>query len=106
MNDCIFCQVIAGKLPGNFVYKDSDVVVIKDIHPSAPVHLLAISTQHITEIVDADETLVAKLFRVIKKVIQEQKIVGYRLVTNGKGAALINHLHVHILGGIEKMRKL
>lgn len=106
MNNCIFCQVISGKLPGNFIYKDSDVVVIKDIHPSAPVHFLTIPTQHISEIVEANEVMVTKLFRVIKKVIEEQKIVGYRLVTNGKGAALIDHVHVHILGGVEKMRKL
>lgn len=106
MDDCIFCQVIAGKLPGTFVHKDDDVVVIKDIHPSAPVHFLAIPTHHIGEFIDADEALVTKLFGVIKKVIEEQNIHGYRLVNNGKGAALIDHLHIHILGGIDKMRKL
>lgn len=106
MDTCIFCQVISGKLPGTFVYKDDDVMVIKDIHPSAAVHLLAIPTRHIDEFVGADEALIAKTFRVIKKVIREQNIVGYRLVTNGKGAALIDHLHVHILGGIDKTRKL
>jgi len=106
MAECIFCQVIGGKLPGTFVYKDRDVVVIKDIHPAAPVHLLAIPTRHLTEFIEADTALIGKIVRVIKKVIADQHITGYRLVTNGKGAALIDHLHVHILGGIDKMRTL
>lgn len=106
MNDCIFCQVISGDLPGTFVYKDDEVVVIKDIHPVAPVHLLVIPTTHVDEFMQADDALIAKVFRVVKKIIDQQKIAGYRLVTNGKGAALIDHLHVHILGNVDKNRKL
>ncbi|MFP5344772.1 MAG: HIT domain-containing protein, partial [Gammaproteobacteria bacterium] len=40
MTDCVFCSIIAGKIPGQFVHQDEQVVVFKDIHPKARVHLL------------------------------------------------------------------
>ena len=42
MADCIFCKIVDGTIPKKFVYKDRDVIVIQDIHPQAPVHLLII----------------------------------------------------------------
>ncbi len=42
----IFCKIINGELPAERVYEDGDYIVIKDIHPEAPVHLLIIPKQH------------------------------------------------------------
>ena len=42
MSDCLFCKIIAGKLPSDRVHEDDQVVVFKDIHPKAPVHLLVV----------------------------------------------------------------
>ena len=106
MSDCIFCNVISGKLPGTFLYKDEDVVVFKDIHPQAPVHWIVVSKKHVPEFVEADDALIGKLFRVAQKVIRDEHIVNYRLVNNGKGVALVNHIHVHVLGNVDKFRKL
>ncbi len=106
MDDCIYCQVISGKLPGTFLYKDDDVVVIKDIHPQAPVHWAVVSKKHVPEFIEADDMIIEKIFRVVKKIIKDEHIVNYRIVNNGKGTALIDHLHVHVLGKVEKFRKL
>lgn len=106
MADCIFCQVISGKLPGTFLYRDDKIVVIKDISPQAPVHWLVIPRAHVSEFVEADVALLEAMIRVAKKIIQQEKIVNYRLVNNSKSTALIDHLHLHILGGIDKFRKL
>ncbi len=106
MDDCIFCKVINGKLPGTFLYKDDDVVVIKDIHPQAPVHWIVMPKRHVAEFIEADDKLIEKLFRVAKKIIKDEHIAHYRLVNNGKGAALIDHLHIHVLGNVDKFRKL
>ncbi|MBI2611331.1 histidine triad nucleotide-binding protein, partial [Candidatus Gottesmanbacteria bacterium] len=35
MNDCIFCKIIKGEIPGKFVYKDRDFVAFYDIAPKA-----------------------------------------------------------------------
>jgi len=106
MNDCIFCQVISGNLPSKPVYQDDDIIVISDLHPQAPVHLLVIPKTHIGEFINADDQLLSKMNTVIKKIIRDQHIASYRLVTNGKGAAVIDHLHIHILGRIDKYRTL
>ena len=106
MDDCIFCKVISGELPSNPVYQDDDVIVIPDIHSQAPVHLLVIPKKHVAEFTEAGDELLTKMMKVIKQVIQNQHITGYRLVNNGKGAAVIDHLHIHILGNVDKKRKL
>ncbi|KKU87705.1 hypothetical protein A3A64_04455 [Candidatus Gottesmanbacteria bacterium RIFCSPLOWO2_01_FULL_48_11] len=106
MDDCIFCSVISGELPSTPMYQDDDVMVIPDIHPQAPVHLLVIPKKHVTEFTDADDALLGVMMRTVKKMIQEQNIGSYRLVSNGKGAAVIDHLHIHILGNVDKYRKL
>lgn len=106
MNDCIFCQIINKSLPSSPVYEDESVIVIPDIHPQAPIHLLVISKRHIDEFINADDQLLSQMLTVIKKVIRDQKISDYRLVNNGRGAAVIDHLHLHILGQVNKYRKL
>ncbi|MDR2331622.1 MAG: HIT domain-containing protein, partial [Comamonas sp.] len=45
--DCLFCKIIAGQIPSSMVYEDEDMLVFKDIHPAAPVHLLMVPKLHI-----------------------------------------------------------
>ncbi len=106
MDNCIFCQIAGGKSPATVQYQDEDVTVINDIHPQAPIHMIAISKKHIGELFDADDRLINHMMMVIKKMIRDHAITGYRIVNNGKGAALIDHLHIHIMGGIGKERGL
>ena len=104
--DCIFCQVISGKLPGKFAYKDEDLVVIHDISPKAPVHLLAIPTKHVESIrhIDKeDKELMGKMMLVVNKVAKEAGLHddGYKLLINNgeKVGQVVFHLHMHIMGG-------
>lgn len=106
MTSCIFCDVIAGRLPGTKLYEDDDVVVIKDIHPQAPVHWLVISKKHVPELLDVPDGLAGKMMAVVNKIIRDQGIQKYRIVINGKGAVLVDHLHIHVLGKIDKFRTL
>ena len=52
MLDDVFCKIIAGEIKGDFVYRDDDFVVIKDINPQAPVHLLIVPVKHFTSLED------------------------------------------------------
>lgn len=103
---CIFCKIINKEIPSKPVYEDNDVIVVPDIHPQAPVHLLIIPKKHVAEFLDMPDELLAKIFKTSKKMIKEQKIADYRLVNNGQGAALIQHFHLHILGRVDKERTL
>ncbi|RLB97359.1 MAG: histidine triad nucleotide-binding protein, partial [Deltaproteobacteria bacterium] len=40
--DCIFCRIVGGGTDTEFIYQDEEVVVFRDIHPHAPVHLLIV----------------------------------------------------------------
>jgi histidine triad (HIT) family protein len=105
MIDDVFCKIIKGELKGDFLYRDDDVVVIRDINPHAPVHLLIIPVRHFDGIGDAvahDEALLGKMVRVAHQVAQEQKLTnGYRIIMNEgeDGGKLVPHLHIHLLGG-------
>ena len=43
MNDCLFCKIVAGEIPGSVVYQDDELVAFKDIDPKAPLHVLIIA---------------------------------------------------------------
>ena len=104
--DCIFCKIVAGEIPGNFVYQDEDIVAFPDISPAAPVHLLVISRRHIPsllDLTDADASLVGRMVLVANRLAEEQGIAedGYRLAVNcgPDGGQLVPHLHLHLLAG-------
>ena len=90
----------------DYVYEDEHVFVIKDIHPQAPTHLLAILKAHYSAIhlvPDAETIYFQHLSSAIKKVLSMLHISdnGYRLVINYGEAAgqSVPHIHVHILSG-------
>ena len=102
--NCLFCKIIGGDIPGDFVYQDENCVVIRDVNPQAPMHALVIPREHIESLDDAsqrDESLLGHLLRVGARVANEQGHDSYRTVINtGAGAGQsVFHLHVHILGG-------
>jgi histidine triad (HIT) family protein len=103
--ECTFCQIIERKKPAEIVYEDEDLVVFRDIHPGAPVHLLIVPRIHIDTLNSLDEGsagIVAKMVLTGKNIAELYKIQsGYRLVINcGREAGQdIFHLHMHLMGG-------
>lgn len=105
MDNCIFCKIINGSIPSDFVYEDEKVVAFKDISPQAPVHILIIPKEHIESADDIDETnshIIGHIFEVAAKLANEMGLEkGYRIVNNCKehGGQSVNHIHFHLLGG-------
>ncbi|MBI2626626.1 MAG: HIT domain-containing protein [Parcubacteria group bacterium] len=102
----IFCKIVQKELPAEIVYEDEEFLVIKDIHPQAPVHLLVVPKKHFDQIHAAsheDLDLLGKMVLVAGKAAKlagtEEK--GYRLIINQgqDGGQLVPHLHLHLLGG-------
>ena len=102
---CLFCRIVAGEEPADFVYQDEDLVVFKDKFPRAPVHLLVVPRDHISsahELNGKHRDLLWSCFRAAQQVASEAGIEdGYRIATNigPKGGQAIPHLHFHVLGG-------
>lgn len=112
MNDCIFCKIIRGEIPSTKVYEDEDMLIIKDIAPQAPVHLLLLPKQHFANIIEMSDEQAQITARCIKKLSAMTDELGlsggFRLVSN-KGADAcqsVEHLHVHILGGAQLADKM
>ena len=106
VHDCIFCQIVRDEASAEFLYKNESLVVFKDIHPHAPVHLLIVPRKHIRSInnIDAkDAGIVSEMILTGKMIAKQTGIAesGYKLLFNVErgGGQVIFHLHLHLLGG-------
>jgi histidine triad (HIT) family protein len=104
--DCIFCQIASGKIPGDIVYQDQEIIAFRDIKPKAPLHLIIIPRKHIPsldQLKESDAALVGRMVAVANRLAKDEGVAekGYRLAVNcGKeGGQLVPHLHIHLLGG-------
>lgn len=105
--DCIFCKISQKEIPAEFLYEDDEIILIKDIRPSAPIHYLIIPKEHIQSIMhlkNNHQAIISKLIFAAKKVAENTGLVGYKLVFNvgREGGQMIDHLHLHLLGGWTK----
>jgi histidine triad (HIT) family protein len=105
MSDCIFCDIVEGKIPTELAHEDHLAVAFHDIGPKAPTHVLVIPRQHLTDLDAArpeHELLLGHLLLVAQEVAAREGLeTGYRVVINRgvDGGQTVDHLHVHLLGG-------
>lgn len=103
-NDCVFCKIVSGEIKADKIYEDESFIIIKDINPIAPIHLLMIAKAHYARLEEATVAETMELAFMLNKLAQMKNDLGlkngYRLIINqGKDAGEIEHLHVHVLGG-------
>ena len=106
MPETIFSKIIAKQIPAKIQYEDANYIVIHDIQPAAPVHLLVIPKRAIATLNDltpGDADLVGGAFLVAQQVMRDLGHTDYRTVFNcGPGAQQsVFHLHLHVLAGRE-----
>jgi histidine triad (HIT) family protein len=106
MSDCLFCKIIGGQIPGQFVHQDDQLVAIKDINPQAPLHVLIIPRRHIASLNDlgpGDDALVGAMHRAAAQIAAAHGFAdrGYRTVfnTNREAGQTVFHIHLHLLAG-------
>ena len=111
-NDCLFCKIVAGEIPSEFLYENDKLVVFRDINPQAPVHILIVPKKHIrsiNELEDDDRPIIAEMLMVAKEIAKTEGIAksGYRLLFNVEkgGGQEIFHIHLHIFGGKIKRKR-
>ena len=103
---CLFCEIVAGRIPARMVHSDEQMVAFHDIRPQAPTHILVIPRRHITSLLDLspeDDGLTGALVRRARDIAREMGFDerGFRLVMNcGDDAGYsVYHIHLHLLGG-------
>ena len=105
MTDCVFCKIVSGEIPSKRVYEDDQVIVINDLNPGAPVHVLVIPKEHTENILTASPEILVHVTKVLPEIVKNLGIAekGFRIVVNTgvEGGQTVPHLHIHILGGKE-----
>src|SRR3989344_5738845 len=102
--DCIFCKIANKEIPTDFLYEDERIAAFKDIRPSAPVHILVVPKEHIQSVDhlgDNHREVLSSLIYTARDLAEKQRLKGYKLVFNvgREGGQVIDHLHLHLLGG-------
>lgn len=101
----IFGKMIKGDLPVDKVYESERIIVIKDIHPKAPVHLLLIPKKEypsLQEVPKEDLSIIQEIIQVAQGLAKKFDVAdNYRLLTNigTKAGQSVFHLHFHLIGG-------
>lgn len=105
MAETLFEKIINRDISADIIYEDDLSIVIKDIQPQAPTHLLIIPKKVIPKLSDAsnnDELILGHLMLVAGKVANQLDLNDtFRIVINNgaKAGQSVFHLHLHLLSG-------
>ena len=104
--ECGFCQVLAGKAEGSFVFRDERVAAFMDITPVTPGHLLVIPIRHAVYLADLDPKDGARMSEVAQSLaaaLRAGKTGGLKcegvnlyLADGEAGGQEVPHVHLHV----------
>jgi len=104
-DDCLFCKMVAGKIPTTKIFENENVLGFVDIYPQAKLHFLFIHKTHsrnFNELMQSPEDA-AQILKAIQEFTLKEKLheTGFRIVTNtGVDAGqTVFHTHFHLLAG-------
>lgn len=98
MKDCVFCQIIQGKLPAHKIWEDEHFLAILDINPNTPGHTLVLPKIHEPYVFDLEPDLYTGLFELARKLstpileVSRAKRIG--VVIQG---FTVPHVHLHLI---------
>jgi histidine triad (HIT) family protein len=103
MTDCVFCEIVAGRLPAHVVHEDDRVLAFLDIHPLTPGHTLIIPKRHVPFLADLDQETADRLFSVTRLVAAALRASHLRcegvnlFLSDGAAAGQeVFHTHMHV----------
>jgi histidine triad (HIT) family protein len=94
----VFSRIIAGELPGTFVWRDARCVAFMSINPIATGHILVVPVDEIDHWLDAPADLTAHLFDVTRVLgLAQRDVFNCRRVGVIIAGYEVPHLHVHVI---------
>ena len=100
---CIFCQIISGKVQAKRVYEDGHVLAILDINPANPGHMLIMPKEHYSIMPQMPDDEIEHIFNVAKTLsnasLRALEVQGSNIiVANGVAAGQrAQHFMVHLI---------
>ncbi|OGY90779.1 MAG: hypothetical protein A3B30_03280 [Candidatus Komeilibacteria bacterium RIFCSPLOWO2_01_FULL_52_15] len=104
---CVFCSVLAGRIPSEKLYEQEQITAFLDIAPISKGHTLVIPDRHISHFDELTETELVGLSKAVAllapRITRAVGADGYNLgVNNGRAAGqIITHVHWHIIPRFE-----
>ena len=101
--DCIFCKIISGDIPGAKVYEDKHVLAFLDISQVTEGHTLVIPKKHQENIYELDEENTSAVFQTVPKIARAIRDTfnptGLNMLNNNGTFAgqSVHHFHVHLI---------
>ena len=103
MSNCIFCDILAEKLPSSQVYQDAVCTAFMDIQPVNPGHMLIVPNRHAGFLADLNEDTGAQMFRVAQRLAKALRQCGVKcegvnfFLADGEAAMQdVFHVHLHV----------
>jgi histidine triad (HIT) family protein len=104
MSECIFCDILAGRAPANFVYRDELCAAFMDIRPVNPGHVLVVPKVHSALLTELDEPSIRQMMVVAQKVDQALRTseviceaVNLFLADGRAAGQDVMHTHLHVI---------
>jgi histidine triad (HIT) family protein len=98
MEDCLFCQIVQGKLSAHKIWEDEHFLAVLDINPNTPGHTLLLPKVHKPYVFDLEQNLYSSLFELAKKLSKPILEVGQakRIGVVIQGFT-VPHVHLHLI---------
>ena len=103
VDDCVFCEILAGRLPASFVLRDSGCTAFMDIQPINAGHVLVVPNDHAASLADLPELTGAQMFRTARQVVAALYESGLEcegvnlFLADGEAAGQdVFHVHLHV----------
>jgi histidine triad (HIT) family protein len=94
----VFTRIIAGELPGRFVWRDEDCVAFLSINPLRAGHTLVVPRREVDDWVDLEPALATKVFAAAQRVARGiAKAFPCRKVGVIVAGLEVPHVHVHLV---------
>jgi histidine triad (HIT) family protein len=99
--NCLFCEIAAGRVAAEIVWRDKDALAFLDHRPLFPGHVLLIPEQHVDTLADLPAAHVGPFFQAVQKlecaVERAMEAEGTFIAVNNHVSQSVPHLHVHIV---------
>ncbi len=104
MNSCIFCDILAGRAPADFVTRAKLCSAFMDNHPINPGHVLVVPNVHAAYLSELDDSVLAEMFQVANLLDSALRKSGLKcggvnlFLADGRAAGQdVMHVHLHVI---------
>ncbi len=103
MGECVFCDIVAGVVPGHVVHESEGAVAFLDQYPAARGHVLVVPRVHAPTLLELPQNEIALLFQEVKSVLgavsAALRPIAFNVGWNhgAEAGQRVFHLHVHII---------